>query len=138
MTDELNGEKKPTTDQRRAMAQLAEGIFVKDIQEAQDQEGAFVEEITGDLRKELGVDALDHNINTLQNQIKILDKKKESLGWERYGGFFESSKAGRLLKGRVAKRSSSVRDLEKQRKQVLTGIWTCETLDELNEIVGDL
>ena len=137
MSDELNGKKKPTTDQRRAMAQLAEGIFVKDIQEARDQEGALVEEITGDLRKELGVDALDHNIHTLENQVNILQKKKETLGWQ-YRGFIDSSKAGRLLKGRVAKRSSSVHDLEKQRKEVLTGIWTCETLDELNDIVDEL
>ena len=98
MNDEVNGKKKPTTDQRRAMAQLAESIFAKDVQEARDEEGALVQEITG----------------------------------------IESSKAGRLLKGRIAKRSSSVRDLEKRRKEVLTGIWTCETVDQLNEIADDL
>ena len=55
MTDELNKTQKPTTDQRRAMAQLAEGIFAKGIQEARDEEGGLVEEITGDLRKRSSV-----------------------------------------------------------------------------------
>jgi hypothetical protein len=137
MTTEFNGKRKPTTDQRRAMAQLAEGIFASLIQGARDEEGTLIEEITGELRKELGVDALDHKIDTLEDQVKILEKKKETLGW-RYGGFIESSKASRLLKGRVSKRSSSVRDLEKQRKEVLTDIWTCESVDELNDMVGKL
>jgi hypothetical protein len=137
MADELDGRKKPTTDQRRAMAKLAEEIFAGRIQEARDDEGALTQEITGELRQELGVDALDHKIDTLEDQVRLLEKKKETLGWK-YGGFIETSKSGRLLKGRVAKRSSSVRDLEKQRKDVLAGIWTCETVEELNEMVDGL
>ncbi|MFQ5801388.1 MAG: hypothetical protein ACE5JQ_00655 [Candidatus Methylomirabilales bacterium] len=131
MNDKNN---KPTVDQRRGMAKLAEEIFAKHIQEARDQEGQLVGEITDELRNELGVDALDHQIDTLKNQIQILDEKKEKLGWE-YSGFIETSKAGRLLKGRVAKQSSSVRDLEAQRKRVLTEIWTCESVEELERLL---
>jgi hypothetical protein len=119
------------------MAKLAEDTLARRIEEARDEEGALVEEITGDLRKELGLDALDHKIDTLEDQIRLLGKKKETLGWQ-YGRFIESSRAGRLLKGRVAKRSSSVRDLEKRRKEVLTDIWTCESVDDLNEAVEGL
>ena len=137
MTNELNGRKKPTTDQRRAIAELTEDIFAKHIEEARDEEGTLTDEITGDLRKELGVDALDHKIDTLEDQIKLLGKKKETLGWN-YGSFDKSSRAGRILKGRVSKRSNSVRDLEKQRKQVLTDIWTCDTVEELNDAINDL
>ena len=137
MADDFEGNRNPTNDQRRAMAKLAEDIFTRRMQEARDNEGTLVEEITGELRQELGVDALDHKIDTLEDQARLLEKKKETLGW-RYGSFIESSKSGRLLKGRVAKRSSAVRDLEKQRKDTLAGIWTCESVEELNQMVEEL
>ena len=132
-----NGVKRPTTDQRRAMANLAEDIFIKRIQQARDEEGELVEEITGDLRKELGVDALDHKIKTLEDQVDILEKKRETLGWGNYG-LIQSSKANRLLKGRVSQQSTGVKQLEAERKKVLAAIWTCDTLDELNETVDGL
>lgn len=139
MTNGENGTngKKPTVDQRRAMANLAQEIFTKKIQEARDQEGDLVQEITGELRKELGVDTLDHQIETLNNQKKILEDKKEKLGWG-YSGFLDTSKAGKLLKGRVSKESTGVKKLEAQRKAVLTGIWTCETVEELEALVEGL
>ena len=137
MTNGQNGNHKPTTDQRRAMAKLAEEIFTKRIQESRDQEGELVEEITGELRKELGVDAVDHQIDTLENQVKILEKKRETLGWGNYG-IIDSSKANKLLKGRVSQQSTGVKKLEADRKKILAAIWTCDTLDELNETVEAL
>lgn len=137
MTNGQNGNHKPTTDQRRAMAKLAEEIFTRRIQEARDEEGALVNEITDELKKEFGIDAVDHQIETLRNQIKILDDKKGKLGWG-YRGFGDDSKAGRLLKGRVSQKSTGVKKLEAERKKVLAEIWTCDTLDELNETVGAL
>lgn len=134
--DEKN--RKPTVDQRRALAKLAEEILAKRIQEARDQEGELVEQITGELRKELGVDALNHQIKTLEGQVMILEEKREKVGWGRYGEFIESSKAGRLLKGRVSQRSTSVKKLEAERKQVLARIWTCESVEELDDIVKNL
>ncbi len=137
MTNGQNGNHKPTTDQRRAMANLAEEIFTKRIQQARDQEGELVDEITGELRKELGVDSLDHKIKTLEDQVKILEKKRETLGWGPYG-VIGSSKANKLLKGRVSQQSTGVKNLEAERKKVLATIWTCDTLDELNETVEGL
>ena len=138
MTNGNNGNgKKPTVDQRRAMAALAEEIFTKKIEAARDQEGDLTRDITEDIRKELGVDALDHNIDTLESQKKILEDKKKKLGWG-YGGFIESSKTNRLLKGRVAKQSSGLKKLEAARQQSLTSIWTCDTVEELEDLVGSL
>ncbi len=137
MTNGQNGNNKPTSDQRRAMANLAEEAFTKRIQQARDQEGELVEEITGELRKELGVDALDHKIKTLEDQVHILEKKRETLGWGNYG-VIQSSKANRLLKGRVSQQSTGVKQLEADRKKTLAAIWTCDTLDELNETVESL
>lgn len=137
MTNGQNGNHKPTTDQRRAMAKLAEEVFTKRIQEARDQEGELVEEITGELRKELGVDALDHKIKTLEGQVEILEKKRETLGWGSYG-IIGTSKANKLLKGRVSHQSTGVNKLEAERKKVLAEIWTCDTLDDLSEMVEGL
>ncbi len=137
MTNGQNGNHKPTTDQRRAMAKLAEEIFTKRIQQARDEEGELVEEITGELRKELGVDSLDHKIKTLEDQVEILEKKRETLGWGNYG-IIDSSKANKLLKGRVSQQSTGVKKLEAERKKILATIWTCDTLDDLNQTVEGL
>ncbi len=130
-------EKEPSVAQRQAMAKLVEEIFAKRLQEARDQEGELVEEITGQLRRELGVDALDQKIKTLEDQVEILEKKRQTLGWGDYG-VIESSKANKLLKGRVSQRSTGVKKLEVQRKEVLATIWTCQSLDELGKLVETL
>jgi hypothetical protein len=129
--------KEPTQAQRQAMAKLAEELFTKRIQAARDQEGELVAEITETLRKELGVDALDHQIKSMEDQIRILEKKREQTGWSNYG-LIESSKAGRLLKGRVSQQSTDVKKLEAERKQVLASIWTCESVEELEKLVEGL
>lgn len=138
MTNGNNGNgKKPTVDQRRAMAAIAEEVFTRRIQEARDADGDLTREITEDLRKQLGVDALDHQIETLESQQKILEDKKKKVGWQ-YSGFLDSSKAGRLLKGRVAKQSTGMKKLEAQRRAVLTGIWTADSVEELEQMVEGL
>ncbi len=129
--------KEPSVAQRQALAKLAEEIFVKRIQAARDDEGALVKEITEELKKEFGVDAVDHQIDTLRKQIDILSDKKEKLGWG-YSGFDDDSKAGRLLKGRVSQQSTGVKKLEEERKNLLATIWTCDSLAELEKLVEDL
>jgi hypothetical protein len=130
MNEEQNGKKKPTTDQRRAMAKLTEDIFAKRIEQANEEERDLVEEISGDLYKELGIDAIE-------TQIDQLEKRKESLGW-RYRSFDDDTRGGRMLKRRLGKRKSPVRNLEKHCKQALADIWTCDSVDELNERVNNL
>ena len=132
-----NEDKEPSVAQRQAMAKLAEEAFAKRIEVARDKEGQLVQEITDDLRRELGVDALEHQINTLEDQVRILEKKREKLGWGSYG-VLGSSKAERLLKGRVSDRSTDVKTLEAHRKQVLAAIWTCKSLEELEKLVEDV
>ena len=49
-----------------------------------------------------------------------------------------AQETGRLLKGRVSERSSDVKTLETQRKQMIATIWTCQSLDELQALVEKL
>jgi len=123
-----NGVKRPTTDQRRAMANLAEEVFTKRIH----RHGIRRASCGGDHRRPpegTRVDALDHKIKTLEDQVKILEKKRETLGWElRAHPILQGEQA---LKGRVSQQSTGVKQLEAERKKVLAAIWTCDTLDEL-------
>jgi len=129
--------KEPTVSQRQAMAKLAEESFAKRIQEARDEEGALVKEITVELKNEFGIDAVGHQIDSFKKQIDILEDKQGKLGWG-YNGFDDDSKAGRLLKGRVSQRSTGVKKLDAERKKVLAAIWTCQRLDELEALVEKL
>ena len=86
-----------TDGQRKAFSELVDHKYNRLINEARDQEGLLVREITEQVRVELGVDLLDNQIEALKNQAEILRSKKSKLGFNEYQHLIRRSKAELLV-----------------------------------------
>jgi hypothetical protein len=69
------------------------------LSDPRDESGDLVAQIRAKIREELGVVAMDMEIKAMEERIRVLEKKKEELGFGKYNDS--------LVPGSKAKISSS-------------------------------
>jgi len=142
MNEKTNGNGKINNTQRKVLSQLAVELLDKSIQRARDESGDLVAEIREQVRRELGVDAIEMEIESMETKIGILRKKREELGFGQYkDSIVHGSKAKMLLDQRTSSASQKVKSLEEKKTDMVSKIWTSTTMTEalalLDEVKGD-
>ena len=142
MNEKTNGNGKINNTQRKVLSQLAVELLDKKIQHARDESGDLVAEIREQIRRELGVDAIEVEIESMETKIGILRKKREELGFGQYkDSIVHGSKAKMLLDQRTSSASERVKSLEEKKTDMVSRIWTSTTMAEalalLDEVKGE-
>lgn len=93
-------------------------------------------EIRAEIREELGVVAMDMEIADMEKRIRVLEKKKEELGFGKYNDtLIPGSKAKMLVDKRTSTACERVRELEEKKTDVVSGIWSSATMTEALSIL---
>ena len=130
---------KANNSQRKILAKLAVDLLDKKIQEARDESGQLTAQIREQVREELGAVAVDMEIGELEKRIKVLEKKKEELGFGKYHDqLLPGSKAKTLADSRTEKACEKVRELEDKKTDVTSGIWAAATLEQALSILNSV
>ena len=131
---ETNG--KINNSQRKALVSLAVGVLDKKIQRARDESGDVVAQIREQVREELGIETIDNQIEAMENQIAILQRKKEQLGFGKYrDALLPGSEAKKLVDERSGNACEKVSELEDMKTEAISGIWTASTLSQALSIL---
>jgi hypothetical protein len=143
MNEKTNGNGKINNSQRKVLSTLALELLDKKIQQARDESGELIAQIKLKVREELGITAMDIEIETMQKQIETLQKKKEELGFSKYSNdtLIHGSQAKMLVDKRTSTANQKVKSLEDKKTDVVSRIWTSTTMSEalalLDEVKGD-
>lgn len=143
MNEKTNGNGKINNTQRKVLSTLAVELLDKKIQRARDESGDLVAQIKNKVREELGITAMDMEMETMQKQIEALQKKKEEIGFSKYNNdaLIYGSKAKMLVDQRTSSASEKVKSLEEKKTDMVSKIWTSTTMAEalalLDEVKGE-
>jgi len=143
MNEKTNGNGKINNSQRKVLSALAVELLDKKIQRARDESGDLVAQIKCKVREELGITAMDIEIETMQKQIETLQKKKEEIGFSKYNNdtLIYGSQAKMLVDKRTSTASERVKSLEEKKTDMVSKIWTSTTMAEalalLDEVKGE-
>jgi hypothetical protein len=143
MNEKTNGNGKINNSQRKVLSTLAVELLDKKIQRARDESGDLVAQIKNKVREELGITAMDMEMETMQKQIEALQKKKEEIGFSKYNNdtLIYGSKAKMLVDQRTSTASEKVKSLEEKKIEMVSRIWTSTTMTEalalLDEVKGE-
>jgi glutaredoxin 2 len=143
MNEKTNGNGKINNTQRKVLSTLAVELLDKKIQRAKDESGDLVAQIKNKVREELGITAMDMEIETMQRQIEALQKKKEEIGFSKYNNdaLIYGSKAKMLVEQRTSSASEKVKSFEEKKTDMVSKIWTSTTMAEalalLDEVKGE-
>jgi hypothetical protein len=130
---------KANNSQRKVLAKLAVDLLDKKIQHARDESGQLTAQIRQQVREELGVMAMDLEIEEMEKRIKILEKKKEELGFGKYQDqLLPGSQAKTLVERRTETACEKVRELEDKKTDVASGIWAAATLEQALSILNSV
>jgi len=130
---------KANNSQRKVLSKLAVDLLDKKIQQARDESGQLTAQIRQQVREELGVMAMDMEIEELDKRIKILEKKKEELGFGKYQDqLLPGSQAKTLVDRRTEAACDKVRELEDKKTDVASGIWAASTLEQALSILNSV
>lgn len=134
-----DGNGKINNTQRKILANLAVEVLNSKVQQARDESGNLVAEIKAKVKEELGVIAMDMEIETMQKQIETLLKKKEEIGFSKYSNdtLIHGSKAKMLVDKLTSTTSEKVRQLEDKKTEVTSRIWTSATITEALSILEE-
>ncbi len=122
---------KINNSQRKVLSKLAVDLLDRKIQQARDESGQLTAQIRQQVREELGVVAIDLEIEEMEKRIKILEKKKEELGFGKYQDqLMPGSQAKTLVDRRTEAACDKVRELEDKKTDVASGIWAAATLEQ--------
>ncbi len=123
--------------QRKTLAKLAVEVLDKKIQQARDESGELVAQIKQQVREELGVVAIDMEIKQMEQRIKVLERKKEELGFSKYqdSALIPGSKGKLLLDKRTSTACKKVKELEEEKTDAISGIWVSTTLSQALSIL---
>jgi hypothetical protein len=136
MKNQVNGNGRLNNSQRKVLAKLAVEVLDKKIQQARDESGDLVAQIRAKTREELGVVAMDMEIKAMEERIRVLEKKKEELGFGKYqDSLIPGSKAKMLVDKRTSAACKRVRELDEKKTDVVSGIWTSTTMSEALSIL---
>ena len=126
-----NGNGKINNTQRAALVKLAVEVLDRKIQQARDESGELVAQIRMQVREELGIETIDNQIEALENQMVILKKKREQLGFGTYRDeLIPGSQAKMLVDQRARTASERIKGLEDNKTEIISGIWTSTTLSQ--------
>lgn len=130
---------KINNTQRKILANLAVEVLNGKVQQARDESGNLVAEIRAKVKEELGVIAMDIEIDTMQKQIEALLKKKEEFGFSKYNSdtLIHGSQAKMLVDKRTSTASEKVKQLEDKKTEVTSRIWTSATITEALSILEE-
>jgi hypothetical protein len=129
MKNQVNGNGRPNNSQRKILSKLAVEVLDKKIQQARNESGELVAQIRQQIREELGVVAMDMEIKAMEERIRVLEKKKEELGFGKYNdSLVPGSKAKTLVDKRTSTVCEKVRELEEKKTDVVSGIWSSATM----------
>jgi hypothetical protein len=130
---------KINNTQRKILANLAVEVLNGKVQQARDESGNLVAEIRTKVKEELGVIAMDIEIETMQKQIETLLKKKEEIGFSKYNSdtLIHGSQAKMLIDKRTSTASEKVRQLEDKKTEVTSRIWTSATITEALSVLEE-
>ena len=130
--------------QRKELIEIVKARFQSLIDEARKRSEGEHETAVEHARKELGFHLLKKRIDQVKAEQVDLEHKISELGFDSNGNLrtsYESksnsyvpvaSKARRLLEGKT---SDSVKDLEKEREELVTKILLAETTSEARQLV---
>ena len=136
MAKQGNNNDRINNSQRKILAKLAVEVLDKKIQQAKDESGELVAQIRNQVREELGVVAIDMEIKTMEERIKVLEKKREELGFDKYQDrLMPGSKAKMLVDKRTGTVCEKVRELEEKKTDVVSHIWASNTMSEALSIL---
>jgi len=111
-------------------------VLDKKLQQARDESDDLVAQIRMRVRKELGIDAIDSQITAMENQIAMLKKKKEQLGFSIYqNSLLPGSQAKMLVDERTSVACERIRELEDEKTEIISGVWTSTTLSQALSIL---
>jgi len=136
MTKDGNG--RISDSQRKVLANLAVEILNGKVQQARDESGDLVAQIKAKVKEELGIAAMDIEIETMQNQIEALQKKREELGFSKYNdGLLPGSQAKMLVDKRTGTACEKVKQLEDMKTTAISRIWTATTMASALEVLEE-
>ncbi len=136
----MNNNGRINNMQRRMLSKLAEETLNSKIQAAKDEEGQLVDEITKQVRHELGVDTITNQIAALEKQVEILEEKKLALGFPKFSHvpIPKGSDAGKLIDSRTHTQSQKLRNLQEKRTEAIAKIWSSVTLDSAMALLDEV
>ena len=138
MAGQGNGNDRLNNSQRKALVSLAVEVLERKIQQARDESGDVVAQIRDQVRQELGIDTIDNQIEAMENQIAILQKKKEQLGFGKYrDALLPGSEAKKLVDQRSGSACEKVSELEDMKTEAISGIWTANKLSQALSILNN-
>ena len=139
MKNLMNSNGRINNTQRKVLSKLAVEVLEKKIQQARDESGELVAQIRAQVREELGAVAMDMEIKAMEERIKVLEKKKEELGFGKYqDSLIPGSEAKMLIDKRTGTACKKVRELEEKQTDVVSRIWTSVTMSEALSILEDV
>ena len=125
--------------QRKILAKLAVDLLDKKIQRARDESGDVVAQIREQVRQELGIDTIDNQIEAMENQIAILQRKKEQLGFGKYrDALLPGSEAKKLVDQRSGSACEKIKELEDMKTEAISGIWTASAMSQALSILENI
>ena len=126
--------------QRKIFATLAQEVLTEKIEQARDESGERVAQITAQVKKELGIDTLDNKIKALETHIERLKEQRESLGFSRYSTNLVTpgSQAKTLIDSRTSTASQKICDLQAKRTEYIARIWASTALDEAMGVLDEV
>jgi len=134
-----NGNRKINNLQRKVFSKIAVDLLDKKIQQSRDESGQLTAQIRQQVREELGVVAIDLEIEEMEKRIKVLEKKKEELGFGKYQDqLLPGSQAKTLVDRRTETVCEKVRELENKKTDVASGIWASATLEQALSILNSV
>ena len=141
-----NGNGKIGVQERREIAKLISAEYGRLIDIVQ-QEIKFTEgEILEVAQKKFGIAIVNQKIKQLEEQIQLLEKKKEELGFTKYDVFRTTwdknetiidrdTPAGRFYYLKV-KRTADVQGLHQQRDKQLKDIWLTDNREVIKKLAS--
>ena len=128
-----------SSPQRKALVTLAVEVLDRKIQQARDESGELVAQIRNQVREELGVVAIDMEIKSMEERIRVLERKREELGFDRYqNALLPGSRAKTLVNQRSSSACEKVRELEDMKMDSISGIWTASTMSQALSIFNNI
>jgi len=136
MAKQGNNNDRINNTQRKVLAKLAVEVLDKKVQQARDESGDLVGQIRQQVKEELGVAAIDMEIEEMERRIQVLKKQKEQLGFNQYhDGLLPGSKAKMLIDERTGTACKRARELEEKKTDAISGIWASTTMSEALSIL---
>ena len=126
---------KINNTQRREFAKIVDRVIADKLSAALQEVNDAKVEGKNRAAEESGAVELDIQIDALDKEVKLLQKKKEELGFGHYDNIIAGSKAEHFIKEFVRIPSMEVSKLKGIRDSVQQRIWASQTIDEASSIL---